>query len=225
MRILIVEDEPDILNLLAFNLETAGFEITRAMDGCEAVEKVLADPPDMILLDLMLPKMDGLEVCKRIKGKAHLRAIPILMLTARGEECDKIEGLELGADDYVTKPFSPKELLLRIRAILRRVQPGSSDKEDSTWENQGLSLNFVTYEFRVDGEKKELTATEFRLIKELATRQGRPLSREHLLSKVWGYEFDGYARTVDTHIRRLRKKMEPHADLLETVRGVGYKMK
>jgi two-component system phosphate regulon response regulator PhoB len=222
MRILIVEDEPDILNLLAFNLEHSGFETIKAMDGYEALEKIRRDVPDLILLDLMLPKLNGFEVCKKIRESPGLKHIPIIMLTAKGEEGDTITGLELGADDYVTKPFSPKELVLRIKAILRRVKP--AQKMVSQWKNKGLYINFETYEFRIHGEKQELTATEFKLIKELILNQGRPLTREYLLSKVWGYEFEGYARTVDTHIRRLRKKMGPCASLLETVRGIGYRM-
>jgi two-component system phosphate regulon response regulator PhoB len=223
MRILIVEDEPDILNLLAFNLENSGFETTTAMDGYEALDKVRKEAPDLILLDLMLPKLNGFEVCRKIRENPGLKNIPIIMLTAKGEEADTITGLELGADDYVTKPFSPKELTLRIKAILRRIKP--APKEVTEWKGKGLYVNFETYEFRVDGDTEELTATEFKLIKELIRNQGRPLTREHLLSKVWGYEFDGYARTVDTHIRRLRKKMGSHSHLLETVRGVGYRMK
>ena len=223
MRILIVEDEPDILNLLAFNLENSGFEVIKAEDGYEALDKVRKETPDLILLDLMLPRLDGLEVCKRIKENPGTRAIPILMLTAKGEEGDRINGLELGADDYVTKPFSPRELILRIKAVLRRTRPVKN--ELSEWKHEGVYINFVTYEFRINGEKQELTATEFKLIKELVNNQGRPLTREHLLSKVWGYEFDGYARTVDTHVRRLRKKMGPSAELLETVRGIGYRIR
>ncbi|MDD4650553.1 MAG: response regulator transcription factor [Desulfoplanes sp.] len=222
MRILIVEDEPDILNLLAFNLENSGFEVIKAEDGYKALEKVRRESPDLVLLDLMLPKMDGLSVCRRIKENPGTRHLPVLMLTAKGEEADKITGLELGADDYVTKPFSPRELILRIKAVLRRAKPAR--KEATEWKHKGVYINFETYEFRINGEKEELTATEFRLIKELIDNQGRPLTREHLLSKVWGYEFDGYARTVDTHVRRLRKKMGPCAELIETVRGIGYRM-
>jgi two-component system phosphate regulon response regulator PhoB len=193
------------------------------MDGYEALDKVRKEAPDLILLDLMLPKLNGFEVCRKIRENPGLKNIPIIMLTAKGEEADTITGLELGADDYVTKPFSPKELTLRIKAILRRIKP--APKEVTEWKGKGLYVNFETYEFRVDGDTEELTATEFKLIKELIRNQGRPLTREHLLSKVWGYEFDGYARTVDTHIRRLRKKMGSHSHLLETVRGVGYRMK
>ena len=222
MRILIVEDEPDILNLLAFNLEHSGFEIVKAEDGYEALEKVRTHSPDLVLLDLMLPKLDGLTVCKRIKENPGTRHLPVLMLTAKGEEGDKITGLELGADDYITKPFSPRELILRIKAVLRRSKP--SGKNIAEWKHNGVYINFETYEFRINGEKEELTATEFKLIKELISSQGRPLTREYLLAKVWGYEFDGYARTVDTHIRRLRKKMGPCAELIETVRGIGYRL-
>ncbi|WP_462325728.1 response regulator transcription factor [Desulfoplanes sp.] len=223
MRILIVEDEPDILNLLAFNLENSGFETTKAVDGYDALEKVRKDAPDLILLDLMLPKLNGFEVCRKIRENPGLKHIPIIMLTAKGEEGDTITGLELGADDYVTKPFSPKELILRIRAILRRIKP--APREMTEWKNKGIYVNFETYEFRIDGDTEELTATEFKLVRELILNQGRPLTREHLLSRVWGYEFEGYARTVDTHIRRLRKKMGAHFHLLETVRGIGYRMK
>jgi len=220
--ILIVEDDLDILNLLRYNLEQDTFETLTARDGDEALEKLRNHSPDLVLLDLMLPGVSGLDVCKRLKSNPATRHIPVVMLTAKGEEEDRITGFELGADDYVVKPFSPKELILRIKAVLRR----SRLKEESGhWVQQGLKVEFDSFRVLVDGEETVLTATEFNLLGSLIKAAGRVLTREQLLDQVWGYEFVGYARTVDTHMHRLRQKLGPYADWLETVRGIGYRLK
>jgi two-component system phosphate regulon response regulator PhoB len=177
----------------------------------------------MVILDLMLPGMDGKDVCRTLKTNPALRSIPVLMLTARSEEVDRIIGLELGADDYVTKPFSPKELILRIKAILRR---GERDNESEQFILIGdLSIDIDRHQVRVGDRAVELTFTEFKLLVTLASSRGRVQTREHLLDKVWGYTYEGYARTVDTHIRRLREKLEDAGEYIETVRGVGYRFR
>jgi DNA-binding response OmpR family regulator len=171
----------------------------------------------------MLPGLDGFEVCRELKRSPTTKNIPVLMLTARGEEVDRIVGLELGADDYVVKPFSPRELILRVRAILRRFEP--EEPAMGRWQRNGLTVDFESHRVRVDSQETILTATEFRLLAELIRNLGKVLTRDQLLDKVWGYQFDGYARTVDTHIRRLRQKIGPYAEWIETVRGVGYRLR
>ena len=207
--ILIVEDEQDIRELLAYNLEKEGYATVQAADGKEGLELARSRKPDLILLDLMLPKMDGLAVCRELERDSGTVRIPIIMLTARGEDVDRILGFELGADDYVVKPFNIRELLLRIRAILRRQVMVESNP---VLTRHGVSVDPAAHKVTVLGQDVELTATEFRLI-------------EDLLAAVWGYQFEGYARTVDTHIRRLRNKLGDAAEIIETVRGVGYRCK
>ncbi|EMG38092.1 two component transcriptional regulator, winged helix family [Desulfocurvibacter africanus PCS] len=221
--ILIVEDDEDILQLIKFNVESAGYDAITASDGLEALNKARRHMPDLILLDLMLPGMDGFEVCKELKRGSETGRIPILMLTARGEEVDRIVGLELGADDYVVKPFSPREIILRVRAVLRR-NKGEEDVRQS-WRREGLSVDMEAHKAEIDDQELLLTATEFKLLSELIRHPGRVLTREQLLNTVWGYEFEGYARTVDTHVRRLRQKLGDYARFVETVRGVGYRFK
>jgi len=221
-KILVVEDDPDILNLLAWHLRAADFEVIACQDGEVAVEAAHREVPSLVVLDLMLPGLDGLEVCKILRRKEKTSRIPILMLTARGEEADRVLGLELGADDYVVKPFSPRELVLRIRAILRR---SSAEGTVSVLEAEGLRVDADSHRVWVDEEEVPITATEFKLLVELMGSRGRVLSRDQLLDRVWGYQFEGYARTVDTHIRRLRQKLGPYADLVETIRGVGYRFR
>jgi two-component system phosphate regulon response regulator PhoB len=220
---LIVEDDEDILNLLKFNFQNQGFEIISAMDGEAALKICKEIKPDIVILDLMLPGINGQEVCKRLKSQTFISDLPIIMLTAKGEEEDRISGFELGADDYVVKPFSPKELILRVNAILKRVNKLKDDKE--IWEKQGLRIEFDKYRVFIDQKEIELTATEFNLLSTLVNSGGRVLTREQLLDKVWGYEFVGYARTVDTHLHRLRHKMMHYADWIQTVRGIGYRFK
>lgn len=220
--VLIVEDEQDIRELLAYNLEKEGYAAIQAADGKEGLEMARARKPDLILLDLMLPRLDGLSVCRELERDAATVRIPIIMLTARGEDVDRILGFELGADDYVVKPFNIRELLLRIRAILRRQTLVESNP---VLARHGVSVDPAAHRAAVFGHDVELTATEFRLMEDLLRNAGRVRTREELLAAVWGYQFEGYARTVDTHIRRLRNKLGEAADIIETVRGVGYRCK
>ena len=221
--ILIVEDDEDIVELLAFNLQSAGFAAETARDGYEGLAKARRNPPAAVILDLMLPGLDGFEVCKELKRDPKTASAPIIMLTARGEEVDRIVGLELGADDYVVKPFSPRELVLRLRSVLKRHAPEPEKRQ--VLARDGLSVDMAAHRVSLDGAEVALTATEFKLLAELFQSAGRVLTRDRLLNSVWGYEFEGYARTVDTHIRRLRQKLGPFADMIETVRGVGYRFK
>lgn len=221
--ILVVEDDVDILRLITYNFKTSGFDVATARDGYEALALARRRVPDLIILDLMLPGLDGLEVCKELKRSEATRKIPVLMLTARAEEVDRIVGLELGADDYVVKPFSPRELILRVRAILKRYI--AEEAPATVWRREGLSVDFQAHRVIVDAQEIMLTATEFRLLGELIRNQGKVQSRDQLLDKVWGYQFEGYARTVDTHVRRLRQKLGPYAELIETLRGVGYRFR
>ena len=221
--ILIVEDDEDIRQLLSFNLDAAGYGVLTASTGREGLDLARRHVPDLVLLDIMLPGMSGFDVCKELKRASETAGMPVIMLTAKGEEVDRVVGLELGADDYVVKPFSPRELLLRIRAVLKRTggEPGSSNR----WSRDGLVVDLESHKVSIDGRETVLTATEFRLLTELIRRQGRVHTRDHLLNSVWGYEFEGYSRTVDTHVRRLRQKLGPYAGYVETVRGVGYRFK
>jgi phosphate regulon transcriptional regulator PhoB len=219
--VIVVEDDPDILHLLTFNLQSSGFDVLTSMDGNKALSLIRAHLPELIILDLMLPGIDGFEVCKQLKRDQETQSIPVIMLTAKGEEVDRIVGLELGADDYVVKPFSPRELVLRIRAILRRAAVQANP--ESFWHKDGLKIDFEGHMVTIDGEEVVLTATEFKLLVGLIQTQGKVQTREQLLHRVWGYEFDGYARTVDTHIRRLRQKLGEYASWIETVRSVGYR--
>ncbi len=221
--VLIVEDDADILQLLAYNIDAAGFEVVTAMDGHGALQQVRERPPHLIILDLMILGIDGFEVCKELKRNPETKHIPIIILTARGEEIDRIVGLELGADDYVVKPFSPRELILRIRAILRRSKPTAV--VEKLWHKEGLQVDFEAHRVFLDDREVGLTATEFKLLAELVHNPGKVQTRDQLLNTVWSYEFEGYARTVDTHVRRLRQKLGPCSDWIETVRGVGYRFR
>ena len=222
-RVLVVEDDADIARLVAYHLRAGGFEASLSRDGREALEAARREPPDLIVLDLMLPGVDGLEVCRELKRTPATSRVPVIMLTARGDETDRVAGLELGADDYVVKPFSPRELVLRVRAVLRRALAEPPGKP--VVRKGGIEIDTESHRARVDGSEVELTATEFRLLLELVTNEGKVRTRDHLLDKVWGYQFEGYARTVDTHIRRLRQKLGPHAERVETIRGVGYRFR
>jgi phosphate regulon transcriptional regulator PhoB len=223
VSILIVEDDTDIQRLLAYNLRTAGYEVLSCEEGYEALTVAKQRLPELILLDLMIPGLDGFEVCKELKRSVETKNIPVIMLTARGEEVDRIVGLELGADDYVVKPFSPRELMLRVRAILRR--SSGEPMTESVWQNEGLHVDFEAHKATIDGEEITLTATEFKLLMELIRNRGKVQTRDQLLDKVWGYHFEGYARTVDTHVRRLRQKLGTYSQWVETVRGVGYRLR
>ena len=221
-KILVVDDEADVLDLVCMNLRAAGFAVTTAENGPAALQKVKADPPDLILLDLMLPGMSGLELCKAFKKEPATAAIPIIMLTAKSEEVDRVVGLELGADDYVAKPFSPRELALRVKSVLRRGQEKSVPEE--RLELGELTLDRSRHEVIIKGKRIDLTATEFKLLAVLLERRGRVQGRERLLNDVWGYETAIDTRTVDTHVRRLREKLGKAASYLETIRGVGYRI-
>jgi len=221
-RILVVDDETDVIDMLVVNLRGAGFQVSTAEDGASALAKARSEPPSLIILDLMLPGMSGLEICKVFKSDTVTRHIPVIMLTAKGEEVDKIVGLELGADDYVTKPFSPRELILRVNRSLRRGKDKLPAQEKLTIGE--LVLDHARHEVLVKGEPVDLTATEFRLLALLMDRRGRVHGRDRLLNDVWGYESAIDTRTVDTHVRRLREKLGPLANYIETIRGVGYRI-
>jgi two-component system phosphate regulon response regulator PhoB len=222
-RILVIEDEPDIAEVLQYNLEKEGFVVELARRGDAGLEALRREPPDLVVLDLMLPGVDGLELARIVRRDAAISRLPIVMLTARGEELDRIVGLELGADDYISKPFSPREVVLRIKAVLRRRQPEEAAAD--RLEVGGIELDVSGHQLRVRGREMPLTATEFRLLRLLMERGGRVQTRGQLLSDVWGYAEDIDSRTVDTHIRRLRRKLGPEADRIETVIGVGYRLR
>ena len=219
-NILIIEDETDVADLLSLNLRKAGFRVSTAGDGASGLQKARDDRPDFIILDLMLPKMSGLEVCRILKSDAATARMPILMLTAKAEEIDRIVGLEFGADDYVTKPFSPREIVLRIRAIFRR-----GEKADESLSAGPISIDPARHEVRVNGRQVHLTSIEFKLLQRLMQRRGRVQDRDRLLNEVWGYETVIDTRTVDTHVRRLREKLGKAGDAVETDRGFGYRLR
>lgn len=225
MKILVVDDEKNIRELVTFNLTKEGYKISEAEDGEQALEMLEIEQPNLVILDLMLPKIDGLEVCRKVKSNSKTMGIPIIMLTARADEIDKIIGLEMGADDYITKPFSTRELLARVKAVLRRQQTGNLPLEGELTVGD-IKINFISYEVWVNNEKVELTPKEYELLKLFLTNLNRVFSRDQLLEKIWGYEYYGDTRTVDVHIRHLRSKIESSAhfkDAIQTVRGVGYK--
>lgn len=221
--ILIIEDEKDIAELVDYHLKQSGFKLVKTFDGPSGLEQAKKVRPGLIILDLMLPGMDGKDVCRSLKSNPQTRAIPILILTSKGEEMDRVIGLELGADDYVTKPFSPRELVLRVKAILRRKE--APQEEKNVLQIGDLLIDAERHHVSIQGHPLRLTTTEFKLLFELALRRGRIQTREILLNKVWGYTYEGYARTVDTHIRRLREKMGASGDWIETIRGVGYRFR
>ena len=220
-KILVVDDEPDTIELIEFNLRAAGFEVISAEDGEEALRKAKTSAPDLMILDLMLPELDGIEACKLLRRDPDTAGLPILMLTAKAAEIDRILGLEIGADDYVTKPFSPRELVLRVKKLLQRKE-GSAPPRDR-YQAGPLLLDITRHVVAVENRPIELTATEFKLLALLMERRGRVQSRDRLLTDVWGYENVVDTRTVDTHVRRLREKLGVAADLIETVRNVGYR--
>lgn len=222
-RILIIEDEQDVVDMLTLNIEKAGgFAVSVATDGAAGLKKAREELPALVILDLMLPKMPGLEVCKILKSDGATRHIPIIMLTAKAEEIDRIVGLEVGADDYVTKPFSPREIVLRVKAIMRR---GKGDVTDEKMTFGTITVDPARHHVTVAGKKVRLTSVEFKLLSMLILRRGRVQSRDRLLNEVWGYESLIDTRTVDTHVRRLRKKLGKAAEAIETVRGFGYRVR
>ena len=223
--ILIVEDEQDLLELLAYNLEREGYDTRTTPSGEEAVKLIRRDPPDLVLLDLMLPGMSGIEVCSTIKRDDRLSNVPVIMLTAKGEEADIIRGLEIGADDYITKPFSPRVLLARIKAVLRRVEIEGNAETDPVHRVGGVTVDPERHEVRVDGELIDLTATEFKLLTLLASKPGRVFTRQQIIASI----HEGYAavtdRSVDVQVVSLRRKLGPAGQNIDTVRGVGYRFR
>jgi len=220
-KILVVDDEPEALELLEFNLKKAGFDVIAAPDGARAIRQARSGQPDLVVLDLMLPEIDGLEVCKMLRRDPATASIPIIMLTAKAAEVDRIVGLALGADDYVTKPFSPRELVLRVNKVLRRAQIEATQPD--TLKLGDLLIDAPRHLVKWRGKRIDLTKTEFDLLTVLARRRGRVQSRDQLLRDVWEYNTLIDTRTVDTHMRRLRDKLGPAAKYLDTVRGVGYR--
>lgn len=220
-KVLIVDDEEHIVELLKFNLETEGYKVSTANNGIDAVKLVQLKHPDILLLDLMLPGMDGYDVCKAIKSNKEISNTPIIMLTAKGEEFDKVLGLELGADDYMTKPFSIRELQARVKAVLRRSVKVDETRSDK-FRCKGLCVDFERHEVLVKDKKVDLTLKEFELLEILIKNRGKILQRETLLDKIWGYEYIGETRTVDVHIKTLRKKLKEYGSKIKTHIGVGY---
>ena len=223
VKILIIEDEPDIRRNLEYNLGREGFNASSVATLDGAYEKINSKKFDLILLDLMLPDGSGLDLCKKIKSNSETEATPVVILTAKDDEVDKVVGFELGADDYVTKPFSVRELILRIKAILKRSDTKTKEVVEVERQFGDLKIDVDSHEVHVDSKLIELTALEFRLLKELVDKRGRVQSRDQLLSEVWGYNAEVTTRTVDTHIKRLREKIGSMGKYVQTIRGVGYK--
>lgn len=222
-KIVAIEDEPDLLEVVRYNLAREGYEVVSAEDGLEGLEVIGRSRPDLVLLDLMLPGMDGLEICRRVKYDPETRNIPVIIVSAKGEESDVVLGLEMGADDYVAKPFSPRELVARVKAVLRRGSSKDRPESDSRVEMDGLVVDPERHEVSVDGEVVAFTATEFRLLHHLASHAGRVFTREQLLRHAVGEDVVILERNVDVHIRAIRKKLGAHADRISTIRGVGYR--
>lgn len=220
-RILVVDDEPDLLELVRVNLAQEGYRVETATSGRVALAELRRTRPDLAILDLMLPDVSGTDLCRRIRSDHGLADLPIIMLTAKADEVDRVVGFEVGADDYVTKPFSPRELVLRVRAVLRRRTRVAS--EPTTLEHGSLEIDVAAHRCFVEGAEIELTAKEFDLLCTLMKSPGRVLTRAHLLSTVWGSDVVVTTRTIDTHLKRLREKLGPSGQLIETVRGVGYR--
>ncbi len=224
-KILVVDDEPHIVELVKYNLAREGYAVLTAHDGSEAVAKTRQERPDLIILDIMLPYVDGLEVCRQIRRES---SVPIIMLTAKGGELERVVGLEIGADDYVTKPFSPRELVARVRAIFRRTGPDAVPVQGGLLSGGGLALDPMTHEVTLSGRPVDLTTKEFELLRLLLSHPNRVFTRDFLLEHIWGYDYYGSTRTVDMHISRLREKIEDDPaspTYIVTVRGVGYKFK
>ena len=220
-RILVVDDEPDLLELVRLNLSQAGFQVDTAASGSEAMKSLQAARPDLMVLDLMLPDLSGTDLCRKLRSDPKYAELPIIMLTARADEVDRVVGFELGADDYVTKPFSPRELVLRVRAVLRR--RNTSAKESSLLVHGALQLDAARHRCFIGNAEVDLTAKEFELLSQLMRRPGRVMTRDGLLDSVWGADITVTTRTIDTHVKRLREKLGETGDLIETVRGIGYR--
>jgi len=223
-RVLIIEDEKDLAELLAFNLEKEGYDATCVHDGKLGLERAAADLPDLILLDLMLPGILGTEVCKALRKDQRTAQIPIIMITAKGDEIDRVVGFEVGADDYIVKPFSMREVALRVKAVMRRFEPGAQAPLSELFSIGEIVIDTQRHTVMSAGLEIELTSTEFKLLLYLAEKKGCVQSREQLLQKVWGYNNTADTRTVDTHVTRLRGKLGAPGDIIKTVRGFGYKI-
>lgn len=221
VKIMVIEDDPDISEILEYNLQQEGYEVVVCDDGEKALALIQKNPPTMLLLDLMLPGKNGLEITRAVRKDERTHNVPIIMITARSEEMDILQGLELGADDYITKPFRPKEVIARVKALLRR----HHRDDDKMYELGKLNVNFSKHQVSVGEKILDLTPKEFLLLKALIQANGRVLSRDQLLDQVWGYDYYGDPRTVDVHIRRLRKKLDQWANVVETVKGFGYRIK
>jgi two-component system phosphate regulon response regulator PhoB len=221
--IIAIEDEPDLLEVVRYNLSREGYQVQGSEDGEEGLELIQKSPPDLVLLDLMLPGMDGLEICRRVKYDPSTRDIPIIIVSAKGEESDVVLGLELGADDYVVKPFSPRELVARVRAVLRRRRSDSGGEGPRAVVFDGLRIDPTRHEVLIDDQPVVFTATEFRLLHHLASHPGRVYTREQLLRHVIGEDVVILERNIDVHIRAVRKKLGTYSDLITTIRGVGYR--
>jgi len=224
-KIAVIEDEPDILEVIVHNLDREGFSVVTARHGLDGLELVERETPDLVILDLMLPGCPGIDVLRKIRAQARLASVPVLILTAKGEEVDRVVGFELGADDYMVKPVSTRELVLRVRAILRRGRVGGAAPAESTVRFGALTIEHGAHRVFADGREVPLTALEFRLLTTLHERRDRVQSRERLLDDVWGIEAEVFTRTVDTHVKRLRQKLGSAGDYIETVRGVGYRFR
>ncbi|RKU26250.1 DNA-binding response regulator [Candidatus Poribacteria bacterium] len=224
-KILIVEDERDIVDLLRYNLKQENFKVDVVRNGADVLPRAVDNPPDLILLDLMLPEVDGLIVCRLLKNDPRTKKIPIVMLTAKADEQDRVTGLELGADDYITKPFSPREVILRINAVLRRLNAGNDDEDENQIETHGVVIDLNRHQVLTDTGAIDLTATEFKLITLFAKSPGRVFNRDILMDVIWEQEYYGIDRTVDTHVSRLRRKLGKLGKHIETVYGVGYRLK
>jgi len=224
-KILLVDDEKDIIEFLQYNLEAEGFEVIPAYNGIEALSK-LSENPDLIVLDIMMPKLDGYETCKRIRSNENHKNIPIIFLTAKSSEIDEIHGLNIGADDYIQKPISPKKLIARIKSNLRKIEINKKDKSVESEINIGpLKINRDEYTVFVDNKKVVLPRKEFELLAYLASNPGKVFDREKILSDIWGNDIIVVERTIDVHIRKIREKLGKHTDLIETIKGVGYRFK
>ncbi|MBA6411700.1 response regulator [Parahaliea sp. F7430] len=222
-HIVVVEDEPDILQILSYNLKREGFEVSSSLNGTEGLGLIQQEKPDLVLLDLMLPGMDGLDICRHLKNDETTQHIPIIMVTAKGEESDLVLGLGIGADDYVTKPFSPKELIARVKAVLRRSASTAPTSNGDSVELDGLRIDALKHSVSVSGEQVKLTASEFRLLYYLASNPGRVFTREQLLNQAFGGDVVVVDRNIDVHIRAIRKKICIDQQYIETIRGVGYR--
>jgi phosphate regulon transcriptional regulator PhoB len=222
-KIVIIEDESDILEVISYNLKREGYEVLESQDGEDGLLQIERHAPDLVVLDLMLPTIDGIEICRKLKTDPVTRAIPVIIVTAKGEESDIVLGLGVGADDYITKPFSPKELVARVKAVLRRGTLKVESNKMDRIEIDGLTIDLKRYEVRVDDKPVRFTATELRLLHFLASHPGRVFTRDQLLNRVIGENAIVIDRNIDVHIRAVRKKIGPYRDYIETVRGVGYR--